>query len=108
MPGGYPRTPNNEIVEILPPTVYQYSFAAAAYTPGLIHFSATIDRDSLVIVASTLYSTAANISSTTLADIQSKNKACFRVGNGWSIEDLKLPTYDGTVKWLSELLISEF
>ena len=40
-----------------------------------------------------------------LETIRSKNKAAFKVGDSWNVADLKLTTYDGSVKWIGEPLI---
>ncbi len=71
-------------------------------------FSAGISRDGLVLVISRLFSLGFPTTFPDISVFKAKNEVAFRVGNSWNIEELKLPTYAGTVKWIGEPLISEF
>jgi len=72
------------------------------YLPNLIHSTHAVSRDGLVFASSRLY--ALGITGG-LETISSKNKAAFKVGDAWTVTDLKLTTYDGSVKWIGEPLI---
>lgn len=74
--------------------------------------AAAVDKSGSVAVVSILYYTGKLFRNADdhpgLSEFKSKNISAFKVGSGWDIYDIALPTYSGTVKWLNDPLITTF
>lgn len=106
LPGVYAVGTVNSVVVYEPPVISDSVRLSIIY--NIQQFSAGISRDGLVLVISRLFALGFPSPFPDISIFKAKNEVAFRVGNSWNIEELKLPTYAGTVKWIGEPLISEF